>query len=173
MLVLFIMDSLINKFFTIAEYPNYIIYPNGDIFSIKNEKFLKPRYDKDGYKRVSLRNVLTHKLDTVKIHQLVAMCFLGYKRNTNVVIDHIDNDRQNNYLHNLQVITPMQNLRKEHMKKNKSNGLPYYIELCKKGYVVKLAENKIKKKLGTFVTLEEAIQTRDEYFKELFINVRM
>ena len=173
MLLLCIMNLIINKLFTLVEYPNYIIYPNGDIFSIKNNKFLKPRYDKDGYKRVSIRNVLTHKLDTVKIHQLVAMCFLGYKRNSNVVVDHIDNDKQNNYLHNLQVITHTQNLRKEHMKKNKSNGLPYYIDYCKKGYVVKLEENKIKKKLGTFFTLEEALNTRDEYFKELFIDVRM
>lgn len=173
MLLLFIMDSIIHKLFTVAEYPNYMIYPNGEIFSIKNNKFLKPRYDKDGYERISLRNIFTHKLDTIKIHQLVAMCYLGYKKNSDFVVDHIDNDKHNNYLHNLQVITPMQNKRKEHMKKNKSNGLPYYIQLCKKGYSVRLAENKVKKNLGTFITLEEALEKRDNYFKELFINVKM
>lgn len=167
------MNHSITKLFIIPQYPNYMIYPNGDVFSIRNKKILKTRYDKCGYKRVSLKNVFTNKLDTLKIHQLVGMCYLGYKKNSDYVVDHIDNDKENNYLHNLQVITHKQNMRKEHMKKMQQNGLPYYIRYCKNGYVVKLQEDKIKKKLGTFETLEEAINKRDEYFKELLLNVKM
>ena len=167
------MNPIIHKLFIIPAYPTYMIYPNGDVFSIRNKKFLKPRYDKNGYKRLSIKNVFTNKLDTLKIHQLVGMCYLGYKKNSEFVVDHIDNDKQNNYLHNLQVITQSQNMRKEHMKKIQQNGLPYYIRLCKNGFSVRLIENKIKKNLGTFKTLEEAINKRDDYFKELFANVKM
>jgi len=164
---------MIEKLFIIPAYPTYIIYPNGDVFSIRNKKILKPRYDKNGYKRLSIKNVFTNKLDTLKIHQLVGMCYLGYKKNGKFVVDHIDNDKQNNYLHNLQVITQSQNMRKEHMKKIQQNGLPYYIRLCKNGFSVRLAENKIKKNLGTFKTLEEAIEKRNDYFKELLKDVKM
>ena len=167
------MNPIIHKLFIIPAYPTYMIYPNGDVFSIRNKKFLKPRYDKNGYKRLSIKNVFTNKLDTLKIHQLVGMCYLGYKKNSEFVVDHIDNDKQNNYLHNLQVITQSQNMRKEHMKKIQQNGLPYYIRLCKNGFSVRLIENKIKKNLGTFKTLEEAVNKRDDYFKELFANVKM
>tara|TARA_R110002096_G_scaffold76770_2_gene181220 strand:- start:29 stop:535 length:507 start_codon:yes stop_codon:yes gene_type:complete len=167
------MDFMIQKLFIIPEYPDYMIYPSGDIFSIRYKKFLIPRYDKNGYKRLTIKNKITNKIDTLKIHQLVAMCFLGYKKNSNFVVDHIDNNKLNNYLHNLQVITSIQNMRKEHMRKVQSNGLPYYIRNCKNGYMVKLQENKIKKNLGIFKTLQEALDTRNKYFKELLLNVKM
>ena len=167
------MDFTIQKLFIIPEYPDYMIYPSGDIFSIRYKKFLIPRYDKNGYKRLTMKNKITNKIDTIKIHQLVAICFLGYKKNSNFVVDHIDNDKQNNYVHNLQIITSIQNMRKEHMNKFQLNGLPYYIRYCKNGYLVKLQENKIKKNLGIFKTLEEALDTRNKYFKELLLNVKM
>ena len=56
---------------------------------------LKPRYDKDGYKRISLKNVFTKKLETVKIHYLVSKCYLGYTKDCGLVVDHIDNDKTN------------------------------------------------------------------------------
>ena len=95
------------------------------------------------------------------------------KKNSNFVVDHIDNDKINNYVHNLQVITSMQNMKKEHMRKVQLNGLPYNIKYCKDGYSVKLQENKIKKNLGTFKTLQEAVDIRNTYFKELLSEVRM
>lgn len=167
------MDFTIQKLFIIPQYSDYMIYPNGDIFSIRFNKFLKPRYDKNGYKRVTIKNKITNKIETLKIHQLVAMCFLGYEKNSNFVVDHIDNDKINNYVHNLQVITSMQNMKKEHMRKVQLNGLPYNIKYCKDGYSVKLQENKIKKNLGTFKTLQEAVDMRNTYFKELLSEVRM
>jgi len=167
------MDFTIQKLFIIPQYSDYMIYPNGDIFSIRFNKFLKPRYDKNGYKRVTIKNKITNKIETLKIHQLVAMCFLGYEKNSNFVVDHIDNDKINNYVHNLQVITSMQNMKKEHMRKVQLNGLPYNIKYCKDGYSVKLQENKIKKNLGTFKTLQEAVDIRNTYFKELLSEVRM
>lgn len=165
--------NIINKLFTLPEYPDYIIYPSGDIFSIKRKIFLKPRFDKNGYKRISLTNIFTKKLDTIKIHHLVGRCFLGYEKNKGFVIDHIDNNKQNNYLHNLQLITQEQNQRKEHMKKTQKNGLPFYIHYTKFGFCVKFKQGNQKKNLGEFYSLQDAIKSRDEYFKDLFIGVKM
>ena len=38
----------------IADYSNYLIYNNGDIYSKKLKRFLKQRRDKDNYLRVDL-----------------------------------------------------------------------------------------------------------------------
>ena len=35
------MNFMIQKLFIIPEYPDYMIYPNGDVFSIRNNKILK------------------------------------------------------------------------------------------------------------------------------------
>ena len=48
--------------FILPQFPDYLVYPTGDIYSIRSKKYLKPRYDKNGYKRVDLRNIFTQKL---------------------------------------------------------------------------------------------------------------
>jgi len=172
MLYLYIMNIL-EKLFTLPEYPDYMIYPSGDIYSIRRKIFLKPRFDKDGYKRISLKNIFTLKLDTITIHNLVARCYLGYKKNSGLVIDHIDNNKLNNYIHNLQLITQSQNCRKEHMKKLQKNGLPFYIHFTPKGYIVKFLENKQKKSLGVYENIELALNARNDYFKDFFKDIKM
>ena len=100
---------------SIENFSNYLIYNNGDVYSIKRNIFIKPRFDKDGYKRISIWND-DKKMKTIKIHQLVAMAYLDFKldglSNSKLVIDHIDNNKVNNYLHNLQIITRVQNTRR-------------------------------------------------------------
>ena len=39
---------------SIANFSNYLIYNSGEIYSIRNKKFLKKRYDRDGYPRISI-----------------------------------------------------------------------------------------------------------------------
>ena len=165
--------QIIEKILSIPEFPDYLIYPNGDVYSKRRNLILKPRYDKDGYKRLSLKNIFTKKLETVKIHYLVCRCYLGFTKESGLVIDHINNDKNNNYLHNLQIITQEQNQRKEHFKKYcVKTGLPFYIHKNKNGYCVKFRQNFEKKNLGSFDSLEKALYERNEYFKELFVGVK-
>ena len=112
--------QIIEKILSIPEFPDYLIYPNGDVYSKRRNLILKPRYDKDGYKRLSLKNIFTKKLETVKIHHLVSKCYLGYTKDCGLVVDHINNDKNNNYLHNLQIITQEQK-RKNSENQEKSN----------------------------------------------------
>ena len=53
------MNNILDIVFCVAEFPNYRIYPNGDIYSMKRKIFLKTRLDKDGYKRISLKSIYT------------------------------------------------------------------------------------------------------------------
>lgn len=81
-------------------------------------KMLSPYLNSDGYPTVSLCNNGIRK--TRKVHKLVASVFLGHKRQgMEEVVDHIDNDRTNNFRYNLQLITNRLNGSKD--RKNKTS----------------------------------------------------
>ena len=62
-----------------------------------------------------------------KIHQLVAVHFLGHKINGHVtVVDHIDNNTLNNRLDNLQLITQRANSSKKKRGKSKFTGVSWH-----------------------------------------------
>lgn len=78
------------------------------------ERFYKGRFFEDslsmnGYKQVTLSR--EGKQETFLIHQLVAMVFLDHEPNgNNLVVDHIDGDKLNNRIENLQIVTHRDNL---------------------------------------------------------------
>lgn len=81
-------------------------------------KILKPHNNKCGYLIVSLYKNGEKK---IKIHKLVAEAFLNHKSDISnrLVIDHINNDKKDNRLSNLQIITNRENCSKD--KKNKTS----------------------------------------------------
>lgn len=84
------------------------------------EKILKTRKDKSGYLRINLG------YKTLRIHQLVAMAFLGHEPcGMKLVVDHIDGDRTNNKMENLQLITQKENLRKKNQVHSRSSTITY------------------------------------------------
>ena len=87
----------------------YAITSCGRVWSYRNEKFLKPGVNRDGYLFVVLCKDGQNK--PYKIHRLVAEAYLPNPENLPQV-DHIDNDRTHNYLNNLQWITNRDNVRK-------------------------------------------------------------
>jgi hypothetical protein len=81
-------------------------------------KILKAGTTTQGHLHVNLYKDKKSKSRT--IHQLVAIVFLNHiPSGFNIVIDHIDNDKNNNCIDNLQLITQRENLSKD--KKNKSS----------------------------------------------------
>ena len=79
---------------------------------ISKEIIMTPFKDINGYLMVSLTKNNIKKL--IKVHQLVAMAFLGHERcGHKIVVDHIDNDKLNNNLSNLQLITSRENTCKD------------------------------------------------------------
>lgn len=83
----------------INNYENYIVYNTGKIFSLKSNKFLKPRYDKDGYEKVILYNKFGSK--EFRVHRLVAEAFIPNPKHY-LLVNHKDENKNNNTVDNLE-----------------------------------------------------------------------
>lgn len=95
----------------------YEVSSLGRIKSFRNpkERILTPVKNGRGYMKVILYKSDLKKQITV--HQLVSIAFLNHTPNGNkLVIDHINDDRTDNRLDNLQVVTQSFNLKKRHKK---------------------------------------------------------
>jgi hypothetical protein len=94
----------------IQNYPNYLIYPDGRVWSKPrpNTKggFIKQLNHKCGYKIVILCK--DGKLKKITIHRLVAIHYIPNPHDYPHV-DHIDRDKTNNDVSNLRWVTPSQN----------------------------------------------------------------
>lgn len=84
---------------------NYRLYIDGEVWSVKSNKFLKQETSK-GYKRVTLS--LNGKIKRFQTHRLVAMYFIGNKSNKPCV-NHIDGNKENNHVSNLEWCTYSEN----------------------------------------------------------------
>ena len=87
----------------------YAITPEGEVWSYRNECFLKPRANNKGYLIVGLCKDGQSKM--YRVHRLVAEAYIPNPDNLPQV-DHIDNDKTHNYVNNLQWITNRDNVRK-------------------------------------------------------------
>jgi hypothetical protein len=131
------------------------------------ERFLKLGTDSHGYLIASLHKDL--KAKTFKVHKLLAIVFLKHKPcGYNVVIDHIDNNKLNNNLENLQLITHRQNISKD--KKNKTSK---YTGVCwhkhKKKWLASIQVNKVNLYLGMFTNEYDAYLAYQNKLKEISV----
>jgi hypothetical protein len=86
---------------------NYMISKGGDIYSKYLKKFLSFRKDRD-YHSVKLYN--NGKYKSYFIHRLVANAFLNFDINSKLCINHIDGNKKNNKLENLEILSISQNV---------------------------------------------------------------
>lgn len=103
---------------------DYMVSSIGRVKSIKykRSKIIKSRLDIDGYYVSTL--YLNGKPKTIKNHQLVAMAFLGHSRcGMKMVVDHINNNKEDNRISNLQIITLRENCSKDKVGKSKYTGV--------------------------------------------------
>jgi hypothetical protein len=119
-----------NKIEVFKDVPNYVgtymVSNHGNVVSLnyggtKEVKTLKPGIDSRGYYCVVLCNKGNRK--TFNIHKLVAIVFLDHTpKGHKEVVDHIDNDKKNNHIGNLQLIS-----NRENTSKDRGNGSSNYI----------------------------------------------
>lgn len=114
------------------------------------ERIRKVYVGKNGYKYTTLSK--HGKISVVTIHSLVANSFLGHITNQQTVIDHIDNNKLNNCLNNLQIITNRENTSKG--KKNKTGFTGVYESL--NNFRARIIINGKRINLGSFKNKEEA-----------------
>lgn len=85
----------------------YTVNKNGDVFSIKRNRFLNPSINKDGYSCVSLSK--NGKSKQHRVHRIVAESFLENPENKRTV-NHINLNKQDNSLINLEWATDFENI---------------------------------------------------------------
>ena len=92
----------------------YSITNDGRLYSNRRNKFLRPSTDKYGYLYYVISIDGVRK--TLKAHRLVAQAFIPNPKNKPQV-NHIDSNRQNNNVKNLEWVTAKENI--QHAVKNK------------------------------------------------------
>lgn len=147
----------------IVDYPDYIIYDDGRVFSKYKNRYRKPTKDNrdDGYLQIGLFNLGKRKM--FKIHRLVALHYIPNPANKSDV-DHIDGDKTNNHVDNLRWATRSDNCNsfKKHYKNNKSGvkNISYSKQNNNWQYDKKIYGKRHQK---YFRTLDEAIEYKKEY----------
>lgn len=85
---------------------NYYIYDDGRVYSLKYKRFLNLPTDTKGYKYLDIRRTGSI-LKCPKIHKLVMLAF-SYEE-PKEQINHIDGNKHNNNLHNLEYVSNKEN----------------------------------------------------------------
>jgi len=154
----------------IKGYENYTIDLDGNVWSKRSKKYLKPATNKNGYLQLILRKNM--KSYTERIHRLVAKTYLPNIRNKPSV-DHKDRNITNNRLFNLRWVNQTENNLNSKVRKNNTG----YKNICylekKKLYQLTIMSYKKKIVNRQFSiskwTLEQVVEIRNRYYEELNI----
>jgi hypothetical protein len=138
----------------------------GRIKSIAKEKkkILKPAKC-NNYLFVALYKNKIRK--SIQVHQLVAMSFLNHTPcGHKTVVNHINFNKQDNSLSNLELVTNRENCNKKHLKST-SHFVGVYWDKSRSKWVSKIMINGKDKFLGRFNTEMEAHEAYQKKLKEI------
>jgi hypothetical protein len=162
------INTMQEIFKSIKGYPDYEVSNLGNVKSLARiiahphsiqqtlkERILKPSVNRNGYRIIFIYN---GKRKTFRISQLMAIAFKNHVPNgTNaIVVDHINNNRLDDRLDNLQLITNRENCSKDTNGTSKYTGVSW----CKsrKKWQAHICINGKSKSLGRFINELEASQ---------------
>jgi hypothetical protein len=131
----------------------YIIYSDGQIWSVRRNKFLKASVHHTGYTRICVDKKNRF------IHRLVAEAFIPNPNNLPMV-NHINEIKSDNRVENLEWCNNRHNI--THSCGNKIAGVHFF----KGKYRVRIYVNKKNTHIGSFNTIEEANQFRLNFISE-------
>ena len=154
-------------FLPIKNFPDYCVSNLGNVKNIKTGRILRQRFDKDGYKEISIYDE-NRKYHTKRVHRLVIEAFKENVENKPCV-DHINNDRQNNNINNLRYATRIENGRNRVIGKNNTSGakgISYRKDMKK--WEARITIDGIRMSLGCFNNIEDAKQARISAVKKVF-----
>lgn len=109
-------DTIFRK---IPGFSNYAISRNGTVVSIRRKRLMKRQCSENGYFVIHLSNDFG-KSKLMKLHILVAITFIG-ERIPGYVIDHLDGNKFNPKLENLEYVSPGENTRRSLTMGNQKN----------------------------------------------------
>lgn len=88
---------------------NYYVQDDGKIFSERTNKILSVQLDKDGYEKVQMMST-DGKRHRYSVHRLVLENFNPIENMNKFQVNHIDGNKRNNNLSNLEWVTCSENL---------------------------------------------------------------
>lgn len=100
--------KMINEIEGYEEFTGYGITSCGKVWSFKTNRFLTPSRGANGYLYVYLSSGMKDK--RVRIHRLVALAYIPNPNNLDTV-DHIDENKDHNYVNNLRWLSRGDNIR--------------------------------------------------------------
>ena len=127
----------------------------------------KLKVDNNGYIQLKIQ-IKGLKPKTIRLHQLVALTFLGYEFNyQKSVVDHIDSNILNNHVDNLRIVSHRENMSKERtIKSGFPVGVWFYKERNK--FISRIYINDKLIYIGSFDTPEEASQAYQNKLKTIY-----
>jgi len=138
----------------------------GRIRSLRLNKIKLLSVIKDATNRYVVNTYCKKKKKQMKVSVLMAMAFLNHKPcGHKLVVDHIDNNKLNNRLYNLQVITQRQNCSKDKKGTSKYTGVHWY-KITKK-WKSSIWINGKEKHLGYYKKEQEAAQAYQNELKKI------
>jgi hypothetical protein len=146
-----------------------IVIIRNNIKIVLKEKKLKNYKTKKGYLETSLRK--NNKPNVKKIHRLVYEAFVC-KIPLNYCINHIDLDKKNNHISNLELVTNAENICHAELNNKKNTSKFIGVSFCKdrNKWISQIVFNKKHYFLGRFNSQEEARNARTNFEKENNIN---
>lgn len=96
----------------------YAIEEDGRVWSKTSSRYMKTSIDKDGYSTISLKND-RNGYSHFGIHRLLMIAFSPVEDMENLQVNHIDGDKTNNNLNNLEWCTTQYNLK--HAREHRLN----------------------------------------------------
>jgi len=139
----------------IPNYEGYYQVSNlGRIKRVSTNKIRKSHKENNGYHRITLSKDGVRNIYLV--HQLVAFAFLNHNTDKrNIVVDHIDNDKSNNHLDNLQVVSNRVNTSKDR-RGGTSKKIGVHYQKSNNRWIAQICINGKQKYLGCYKTELEA-----------------
>jgi len=132
-------------------------------------RVLKLGTDTSGYRFAGLS--VNDNLKTPKVHRLVAESFIGDRPTPDHKIDHVDGNKENNHVMNLEYVTHRENIGRGRLcdknpnRSSQCRGVHYYKRFNKFG--AKLQHKRKVFNLGYFTSEEKAHQAYQQKLKEI------
>ena len=156
------MNNYNHLFVPIPGFPGYEINLNGEIWSDRSDRVLAGTITRAGYLQFFIIGVEL-KGFAIYLSRIMGVAFLGLKVNSQLQIDHRDEDKSNNDISNLRIASNSENQYNTTAYSNNTSGV-HGVHLNKKSgrWIAQISLGHKQFYLGSFANIGDAAAARKE-----------